>query len=37
MNQEGANLLALQTRQALSMTALSITSQGEQAALRLFR
>jgi len=36
-NQEGANLLALQTRQALSMTALSLSSQGTQAALRLFQ
>lgn len=36
-NQEGANLLALQTRQALSMTALSLSSQGAQAVLRLFQ
>jgi flagellin-like hook-associated protein FlgL len=36
-DQEGANLLALQTRQALSMTALSLSSQGTQAVLRLFQ
>jgi flagellin len=36
-NEEGANLLALQTRQALSMTALSLSSMGAQAVLRLFQ
>ncbi|HEY1474442.1 MAG TPA: flagellin [Pseudolabrys sp.] len=37
MNQEGANLLALQTRQQLSSTALSFASQADQNVLRLFR
>jgi flagellin-like hook-associated protein FlgL len=36
-NQEGANLLALQTRQQLSTTALSLASQASQAVLRLFQ
>ncbi len=36
-NQEGANLLALQTRQSLSTTALSMASQAQQAVLRLFQ
>jgi len=36
MNQEGANMLALQTRQELSITALSLASQANQAVLRLF-
>jgi flagellin-like hook-associated protein FlgL len=36
-NQDSASLLALQTRQALSMTALSLSSQGAQAVLRLFQ
>jgi flagellin-like hook-associated protein FlgL len=36
-NQEGANLLALQTRQQLSSTALSFASQADQNVLRLFR
>ena len=36
-NQEGANLLALQTRQQLSSTALSLASQADQAVLRLFQ
>lgn len=36
LNEEGANLLALQTRQALSTQALSLASQSEQAILRLF-
>jgi len=36
LNQEGANLLALQTRQQLSTTALSLASQASQAVLRLF-
>lgn len=35
-NQEGANLLALQTRQQLSSTALSLASQADQAVLSLF-
>jgi flagellin len=35
-NQEGANLLALQTRQQLSTTALSLANQANQAVLRLF-
>jgi len=35
-NQEGANLLALQTRQSLSSTALSLASQSDQNVLRLF-
>jgi flagellin-like hook-associated protein FlgL len=36
-NEEGANLLALQTRQQLSTTALSLASQAAQAVLRLFQ
>ncbi|MEM8813656.1 MAG: flagellin [Pseudomonadota bacterium] len=35
-NEEGANLLALQTRQQLSSTALSLASQSDQNVLRLF-
>jgi flagellin-like hook-associated protein FlgL len=35
-NEEGANLLALQTRQQLSTTALSLASQADQQVLRLF-
>ena len=35
-NEEAANLLALQTRQQLSSTALSLASQADQAVLRLF-
>jgi flagellin len=35
-NEEAANLLALQTRQSLSTTALSLASQADQAVLRLF-
>jgi len=35
-NEEGANLLALQTRQQLSSTALSLSAQADQAVLRLF-
>ena len=35
-NEEGANLLSLQTRQQLSTTALSLASQADQAVLRLF-
>jgi flagellin-like hook-associated protein FlgL len=34
-NEEGANLLALQTRQSLSTTALSLANQSNQAVLRL--
>ena len=36
-NEEGANLLALQTRQQLSSTALSLATQSDQSVLRLFR
>lgn len=36
INEEGANLLALQTRQQLSSTALSLASQGDQSVLQLF-
>lgn len=35
-NEEGANLLALQTKQQLGTTAMSISSQAEQGILRLF-
>jgi len=35
-NEEGANLLALQTRQQLGVTALSLASQSQQSVLRLF-
>ncbi len=35
-NEEGANLLALQTRQALGVTSLSLASQSQQSVLRLF-
>jgi flagellin-like hook-associated protein FlgL len=35
-NAEAANLLALQTRQQLSQTALSLSNQADQAILRLF-
>ena len=35
-NEEGANLLALQTRQQLSTTALSLSAQADQNVLRLF-
>jgi flagellin len=35
-NQEGANLLALQTRQSLAETALSLAAQSQNAVLRLF-
>ena len=35
-NLEGANMLALQTRQQLSITALSLASQANQAVLKLF-
>jgi flagellin-like hook-associated protein FlgL len=36
-NQEGANLLALQTRQSLSESALSMAAQAQSAVLRLFQ
>jgi flagellin-like hook-associated protein FlgL len=36
INEEGANMLALQTRQQLGITALSLASQAEQSILRLF-
>jgi flagellin-like hook-associated protein FlgL len=36
-NEEGANMLALQTRQSLSTTALSLANQASQAVLRLFQ
>ncbi len=36
LNEEGANLLALQTRQTLGVTSLSLASQSQQAVLRLF-
>ena len=36
-NEEGANLLALQTRQSLSTTALSLSAQADQAVLALFQ
>jgi flagellin len=36
MNEEGANLLMLQTRQSLGVTSLSIASQAAQAVLQLF-
>ena len=35
-NQEGANLLALQTRQSLAETALSLAAQSQNSVLRLF-
>jgi len=36
-NEEGANMLALQTRQQLSITALSLSAQANQAVLQLFQ
>ncbi|MCZ0735562.1 flagellin N-terminal helical domain-containing protein [Phreatobacter sp. AB_2022a] len=36
MNEEGANMLALQTRQQLSVQALSLANQADQGVLRLF-
>lgn len=36
LNEEGANLLALQTRQQLGVTSLSLASQAQQGVLRLF-
>lgn len=37
LNEEGANLLALQTRQQLGIQALSFAGQAEQGILGLFR
>jgi len=37
MNEEGANMLMLQTRQALGTTALSMSAQAAQSVLRLFQ
>jgi flagellin len=37
LNEEGANMLTLQTRQQLSQTALSLATQAEQSVLRLFQ
>ena len=37
LNQEGANLLALQTRQQLATTVLSLSARTDQAVLRLFQ
>ena len=37
MNEEGANMLMLQTRQSLSTTALSLSAQAAQSVLRLFQ
>lgn len=36
LNEEGANMLALQTKQSLATTSLSLTTQSEQSVLRLF-
>jgi flagellin len=36
MNEEGANMLMLQTRQALGTTSLSMASQAAQSVMRLF-
>jgi len=36
MNEEGANMLMLQTRQSLGTTALSLSAQAAQSVLRLF-
>ena len=37
MNEEAANLLALQTRQSLAQTSLSLANQSEQSVLNLIR
>ena len=37
MNEEAANLLALQTRQSLSSSSLSLASQADQSVLQLIR
>lgn len=36
LNEEGANMLALQTKQSLATTSLSLTTQSEKSVLRLF-
>ena len=36
MNEEGANMLMLQTRQSLGTTALSLSAQAAQSVLKLF-
>ena len=36
MNEEGANMLMLQTRQSLGTTALSLAAQAAQSVLKLF-
>lgn len=36
MNEEGANMLALQTKQSLGTSALSLASQSAQMVLKLF-
>lgn len=36
-NEEGANMLMLQTRQSLGTTALSLSAQAAQSVLQLFR
>jgi flagellin-like hook-associated protein FlgL len=36
MNEEGANMLMLQTRQALGTTSLSLSSEAAQSVMRLF-
>lgn len=36
LNEEGANMLSLQTKQSLATTSLSMTTQAEQSVLRLF-
>ncbi|TAN45962.1 MAG: flagellin, partial [Nitrospirae bacterium] len=36
MNEEGANMLMLQTRQSLGITSLSLASQAAQSVLRMF-
>jgi len=36
MNEESANMLALQTQQSLATTALSLSSQAQQSVLKLF-
>jgi flagellin len=36
MNQEGANMLMLQTRQSLGTASLSMSSQAAQSVLKLF-
>ena len=36
MNEESANMLALQTRQSLAINSLSLASQANQAILKLF-